>query len=90
MKTPKGLKLKLGGGSKPYILQFKTNKEERDYFNSALNKLNEISILKFTISDLQRMALQDLSTRILNEKIVISLDIPERTITFNLTKTKRL
>ena len=46
MKTPKALKLKLRGSSRPEILQFKCNSNEKDYYTGALDKLNKISILK--------------------------------------------
>ena len=89
MNIPKALKLKLVGASRPDILQFKVNTAEKDYYNSALEKLNDISILNFTMSDFQRMALEDLSDRILQGVVKISVDIPNRRITFDLEPTKR-
>lgn len=89
MKQPKGLKLKLDGGSRANILQFKCNQEEKNYFQKALEKLNSISILQFSLSDFLRMGVIDLSERINNEIIKIELDIPERKIIFDLAKTKR-
>ncbi len=88
MKRVNQLKLKTKG-KKNNILSFKCNTLEKEYFQKSLDKLNEIAILNFNMSDLMRMALQDLSNRIINEKIVLSLDIPERKIIYDLVPTKR-
>lgn len=87
MKQPKALKLKTKTGN---LIEFRISSDEKAKTLRALDKLNSISsILRFNISDFQRMANKDLCDRLLNEKIVITLDIPTRRIIFDLEKTGR-
>ncbi len=87
VKQPKQLRL-YTKGKKNNLLQFKCSTEKKEYYQSALDKLNKIAIINFTLSDLCRMSMDDLSTRIINEKITVDVKIPERKITFDLVKSK--
>lgn len=89
MKQPKALRLQTKQ-KKNSSIHFKLSTDEKEKYFRALEKLNAFSpVINFSISEFVSMACEDLSDRILFEKFKISLDIPNRTITFALQKTKR-
>jgi len=87
MKQPKALKLKTDTGN---FIEFRISSDEKAKTLQALNKLNALSsILRFNISDFQRMANKNLCENILLGKIQLTLDIPNRKMVFDLEKTGR-
>jgi len=87
---PKSLKLSVNRGKANYLFHFRVDERIKSLMEKAMEKLNSISpVIKFSRSDFCKLSLLNLSNCILSGEIEISLNIPNKTITFALTKSKK-
>jgi len=81
--------LDLGNKKQTQFIQLRTNEDEKKFLDNVTNKLNSASpYLKFSVSDIIRLAFADFGQRILGSEFKIIIDIPAKDISFKLKKQK--